>query len=136
MPEGIVKFPSSLLHKLDATDRDRLPRDLAAIIAVHMDAIDPSTNQQTNYVGNPNAFIDLTFTTYEAELSRVTTPILITVVSYDWPDRMANIHQRCERIAEGAARLFRPHFTHIMGEVLSVCFLAKQFEPSPAWAAA
>ena len=81
-PAQKVTFMSAVMHS----------------VANHMDAVDPETNKRTQFADDPDEFIDLVMIPYSTADSNVTTPLLATIVSYEWPDRMRNIKKRIKRI--------------------------------------
>lgn len=100
-------------------------KEVVRIVATHMDAVDPETGIKTSYVDDPDSFIDLVMIPYNKTDAKVTTPLLVTIVSYGWVDRMRNIKKRVKRITrELRANTFGgvPQGE----EVLSVTFLAKE----------
>ncbi len=133
MPAVIIQHPR---HSMDATDKDRFKRAVKELVAKHMDCIDPQTNEMTAYGENPDAFIDLVLQPYDPDDAEVTTPYLGTIVSYEWPDRMANLGERVDAITKGV----RQRFTTDMEdrypkgtELISFTFLGKA---PGAWAVA
>ena len=91
MPAVTVLYPR---HHFDATDKVRFKRTVRNSVAVHMDAINPATGERTNFAAEVEKSIDLVLIPYDPEDADVTALCLATIVTYDWPDRMANLADR------------------------------------------
>lgn len=102
-------------------------------VATHMDAIDPETNERTQFADDPGRFIDLVMIPYSKADSRVTTPLLATIVSYEWPDRMRNIKKRVKRITREVREAIPLGHVREGSEAISFTFIEKH---PGAWSAA
>ena len=121
---------------MDSTDKERFKRTVKSQVAVLMDAIDPMTGEKTKYGRNPDAFIDLVLVPYEPDDAELTTPYLATIVSYEWPDRMANIDERINEITNNVRMGFTVDMVDRYPEtanLISFTFLSKK---PGAWAMA
>lgn len=132
MPAVTVLYPRNFF--MDPTDKIRFKRTVKRAVAVHMDAIDPSskTGEKTKYGEDPDKFIDLVLIPYDHDDAEVTTPFLATIVTYDWPDRMADLSNRIDSITQWVRRYLDP-FVSQGEEVISFTFLGKV---PGAWAVA
>jgi hypothetical protein len=130
MPAVTVYYPQGFF---DATDKVRFKRNIKQIVANNMDAINPETNELTLYGADPDAFIDLVMVPYDHDDAEVTTPLLATIVTYEWPDRMANLPARIENITKAVRRGLPNGLVPSDQEAISFTFLGKV---PGAWAVA
>lgn len=130
MPAVTVYYP---VHFFDATDKARFKRNVKQLVAHHMDAINPETSEMTAYGNNPDAFIDLLLFPYDSDDAEVTTPLLATIVTYEWPDRMRNLSNRIQAITKAVRWSLPTDLVPRDQEAISFTFLGKK---EGAWAVA
>lgn len=97
MPEVFVKYPKGLFAR---EEKAAFKRGLKASVAQNMEAIDPATGDWSRFRGDVNGLIDLTMVAIEADDFEGTAACLVTVTTYGWPDRMANIDERTQYIVD------------------------------------
>jgi len=131
MPAVIVYYPRTGFFT--PVTKAAFITDVKRIVATCMDAIDPKTEVKTNYAANPDSFIDLVMVPYNQTDAEVTTPLLATIVSYGWPDRMRNIKKRIKRITTEVRATIPAELVPEGDEAISFTFLAKK---PGAWYAA
>lgn len=123
---------------MDVHDKPRFMRAVKQLVATHMDATDPDTDERTEYGKEPDKYIDLIMVPYDPDDAQLTTPFVATIVTYEWPDRMSNIGERISAITKGVRNSFTTdmvvRFRHLEGqELISFTFLGKV---PGAWCAA
>ena len=131
MPEVTVKYPAGFFVLF--SDRMFFMRTLMKSTAVNMDAINPVTGVKTNFASDPDANIDLVMIPYDPFDAEVTTPLLATIVTYDWPDRLETIESRVAAIAAEVRRAIPHTLFPVDKEAISFTFLGKK---TGAWAVA
>ncbi len=129
MPAVTIHYPRGFF---DATDRVRFKRIVKQSVATNMDAINPVTGKKTDYGADPDSFIDLLLVPYDPEDAEVTTPLLGTIVTYDWPDRVATLPDRVKAITRDARHYLR-NLVEDDKEAISFTFIGKR---DGAWAVA
>lgn len=90
-----------------------------------MDAINPLNGVRTNYAADSVSFIDLAMVAYDRDLSSTTTPLLGTIVTYGWPDRLANLAERMEAITRAVRAIIPFEHAYEDMELISFTFLPK-----------
>lgn len=128
-----VLFPRGFF---DVTDKIRFKRSVALSVARNMDAIDPISGKATKYGDEPDKFIDLVLLPYDTDDASVITPLLATIVTYEWPDRMADIEDRIQTITREVRQNLTLDVTSRYekgAELISFTFLGKK---PGAWAIA
>ncbi len=130
MPAVTMYYPRGFF---DSTDKARFRRDVKQSVAGYMDAIDPATGERTKYGADPDAFIDLVLIPYDPDDAEVTTPLLGTIVTYEWPDRIVNLRDRINAITNEVRRSLPTELVPRDQEAISFTFLGKM---AGAWAVA
>ena len=120
MPKASVYHPIGLF---DADEWGAFLDDLAEVLANEMSAIDPMTGGM--FQNDPEDHIDILSFPYDPATSRPTAVMLIEIITYAWPHRMANIKDRIGAVADVAKRHVGPKFVYIKHDTVSVTFLSK-----------
>jgi hypothetical protein len=123
MPAVTVFYPAGLF---DVTDKVRFKRTVKASTAKHMDAVNPETGEVTEYGNNPDDFIDLFMVPVDHDDHDATTLCMATIVTYNWPDRVANMAARLEAIANEVAKYVPRHNDDDPRDRISFTFLGKE----------
>jgi hypothetical protein len=98
MPAVTIAYPKGLFDPAEKAHFKHMVKDL---VAIHMDAINPDTEEMTEYGDDPDSYIDLLLVPYDPDDAELTTPMVATIVTYAWPDRMATLGGRIKAITRG-----------------------------------
>ena len=101
MPEVRVSYPADLFT---GEEMAIFKKTLKNAAACEMDANNPITGERTNFCANPDGMIDLVMIPY-APVSEVTALVLVTIITFDWPDRQASMSGRLRVMGE----MMKPH---------------------------
>jgi hypothetical protein len=122
MPAVTVVYAFDIFEQVDRTEFKAVAK---AAVARHMDAIDPHTGERTNYAEQPNKFIDLVLIGCDPDDIDATAMFMATIVTYGWPDRMANIQDRLRRINEEIRAVIPDSVVSDGMDGINTTFLAK-----------
>ena len=131
MPDVELHYPRSLFANADV--KSAFKKAVKACVALHMDAIDPATDRMTRYWEDPEGFVDLIMSPYDPDDVSVTFPVIGTIVSYGWPDRLLRIEDSITAIAMAIRAALPKNLPEQGKDVISLKFLPK---PAGAWASA
>lgn len=120
-----ILYRDRLLDEIDLAEVSKFKWETMRIVATHMDAVDPATGETTGYGADSISFVDLVMLPYSGDYSCTTTALLGTIVAYDWPDRMANLHVRMEAITRAVRAIIPFEVSSDDLEVISFTFLPK-----------
>lgn len=123
MPAVTIKYPRGFFNP---AQKKAFISAVKQSVATHMDAVDPKTNERTQFASDPDKYIDLVLMPYNKSDAAVTTPLLATVVSYDWPDRMRNLKKRIKRITTEVRATIPVYLVPEGYEAISFTFIEKQ----------
>lgn len=119
MPAIELHYPESFLSVLAWGD---FVKTLRVVTAAAMTAKDPD---DILHILDPVAHIDVLAHEYSPITSRTTAVVMITVVTYGWPDRMRNITERLLTIADYVRLHVPAQLVHGGQDAVNVTFLAK-----------
>ena len=98
MPAVTISYPKAFF--LTSEEKKRFMIQVKAVVASHMEAINPFTGETTDFAADPDHMIDLLLVPYDPDDANVTAAFLATIVTYDWPDRMRGLPGRIEAITD------------------------------------
>ena len=130
MPAVTIAYPQDFFT---ADQKTAFKMSVMQIVATNMDAVNPISGERTQYGKDPKAYIDLILVPYAKDDAAVTTPLVATIVTYVWPDRMADIGPRIESITNQVRASLPPELVQEGQEIISFTFLGKELG---AWCAA
>ena len=141
MPDVEVDYPEGMLN--DITNRLRFKRDVKLVVARGMDCIKPAKGDEpkamTEYASDPDSYIGLLLRPYKFEDgSDIWTPVQVRISTYAWPDRMASLDVRINRITKDVRRLLNVEVEEFLEHMFprKTKLVAVRFEPKldDAWA--
>lgn len=125
MPAVTILFPMGIFDDVNQAEISKFKWEVIRIVAKHMDAINPSTGQMTDFAADSISFIDLAMVPYDRDLSSTTVPLLGTIVTYGWPDRTATLPKRMEAITREVRAIIPFEHAYEDMELISFTFLPK-----------
>lgn len=123
MPAVTIDYPRGFFNP---AQKKTFKAAVKLSVATHMDAVDPKSNERTQFASDPDKYIDLVMRPYYKSDAQVTTPLLATIVSYDWPDRMRNLKKRIRRITKEVRAAIPVELVAEGDEAISFTFIEKQ----------
>lgn len=123
MPAVTINYPRNLF---EGDEKGEFKRAVKLSVATYMDAVDPVSGKRTKYYDDPDSFIDLVLIPYDFTDVEATALCLATIVSYDWPDRMADIGARLQAITEEVRRFVPTDLITAGQDRISFTFIGKQ----------